>query len=186
MKQVLICHAYKALPSENWYTWLAQALCARGYEAQVLELPSPLAPSEKEWVECIGRSCTDDPVIFVGHSLGCRAILACIDQHNVRAERVVLVGCPMFWEGIIETRPPLKAYVEGMQKLDFRNIKNLVGQFDIFHDTTDHILPMKNVEYLKEMLGDKASVHISNGYGHFDVAEVPESLLLFPEIKKGD
>ena len=49
-KQVLICHAYNTLPSENWYEWLAEVLRGRGYDAMVLQLPSPSAPLEQEWV----------------------------------------------------------------------------------------------------------------------------------------
>ena len=177
--QVLICHAYNTLPTENWYTWLEKILRERGYDAKVLELPNPSAPSEKEWVESIKKAHSQNPVILVGHSLGCRATLAYINQYNTPVERVVLVACPMFWEGIIETRPPLKAYVEGMQALNFENIKKAVGRFDIFHDTTDLLLPMKDGEYLKEMLGDKVTTHISSTYGHFDVVEVPELEALF-------
>lgn len=179
--QVLICHAYNTLPSENWYKWLEKILRDRGYDAKVVELPNPSAPMEKGWVQAIKEAHTGNPVILVGHSLGCRAMLAYISQYNILTERVVLVACPMFWEGIIETRPPLKTYVEGMQQLNFENIKKLVGRFDFFHDTTDPLLPMKNVEYLKEMLGDKSLIHISNIYGHFDVPQIPELLALFKE-----
>jgi predicted alpha/beta hydrolase family esterase len=177
--QVLICHSYNTLPTENWYTWLEKILRDRRYDAKVLDLPNPSAPSEKEWIECIKAAHTSNPVVLIGHSLGCCAIAAYINQYNVPVERAVLVACPMFWEGIIETRPPLGAYVEGMRPLDLENIKKLVERFDIFHDTTDHLLPMKNVEYLKEMLGDKAIVHISSTYDHFDVPELPEILSLF-------
>ena len=177
--QVLICHAYKTLPTENWYTWLANVLHERGYAATVLEMPNPSAPTEREWVECLKLEHTSSPVIFVGHSLGCRAILAYINQYNVEAEKVVLVACPVFWEGVIETRPPLMAYVDGMQTLDFVKLKSLVKRFDLLHDTTDHLLPLKNVERLKALLGDVAKVHISNQYGHFDVGKIPEIASLF-------
>lgn len=174
MKQVLICHAYNTLPSENWYKWLENILRERGYDAKVIEFPNPSAPSEKEWVESIKSAHSRNTLILVGHSLGCRAILAYINQYNVQVAHVILVGCPMFWEGIIETRPPLKAYVDGMQKLDFEKIKKLVGHLDVFHDTTDHILPIENAEYVKEMLGDKVTLHISSSNDHFDIPEVPE------------
>lgn len=176
---VIICHAYKTLPTENWYEWLAEILRGRGYEARVLTMPNPHAPTEAEWVSCIKEAHTRSPVIFVGHSLGCRAILAYINQYSAGAERVVLVACPVFWEGVIETRPPLRTYVEGMRALDLPKIKNLVGRFDLFHDTTDHLLPMKNVEYLKEIFGERATVYILSNYGHFDVPEVPEIATLF-------
>ena len=107
--QVLIVHAYNTLPIENWYQWLEKILRDQGYDAKVLTLPTPSAPSEKEWVDSIKKAHTKNPIVFIGHSLGCRAILAYIDQYGVSAERVVLVACPMFWEGITETRPPLKA-----------------------------------------------------------------------------
>lgn len=179
MTQVLICHAYNTLPSENWYEWLAGLLNGQGYDAKVLRLPNPSAPSEEKWVESIKATHTSDSVRFVGHSLGCRAVLAYLNQYNVSAERVALIACPMFWDGVIDTRPPLKAYVDGMQELDFEKLKNLVDRYDLFHDSTDELLPMKNVEYLKKVLGKKTVVHTFDKYGHFDVPEIPELVELF-------
>lgn len=183
-KQVIICHAYNTLPTENWYIWLKNNLGEKGFDVKVVEFPKPEAPTESEWVQAIKDVHTNDQAIFIGHSLGCRAILAYINQYNISAERVILVACPMFWEGITETRPPLKAYVEDMQKLDFKKLKKLVPQFDIFHDTTDHIVSMKSPELLKEKLGENATLHISNKYDHFDVPAVPELLNLISTSQK--
>lgn len=183
MTQVLICHAYNTLPSENWYEWLAKLLRGRGYDAKALRLPNPSAPSEEEWVESIKAAHTSDSVRFVGHSLGCRAVLAYLNQYNVSVERVALIACPIFWDGVIDTRPPLKAYVERMQELDFGKLKNLVDRYDLFHDNTDPLLPIKNVEYLKKVLNEKAVVHIFDTYGHFDVSEIPELAELFSSFR---
>jgi len=184
MTQVLICHAYNTLPSDNWYEWFAELLKSRGYDAKVLQLPNPSAPSEEKWVESIRAAHTNDLVRFVGHSLGCRAVLAYLNQYNKSVESVALVACPMFWDGVVDTRPPLKAYVDGMQELDFEKLKNLVNRYDLFHDSTDDLLPMRNVEYLKKMLADKAVVHTSDKYGHFDVPEIPELTELFPSVEQ--
>ena len=184
MTQVLICHAYNTLPSENWYGWLSGLLEDLGYDARVLQLPNPSAPSEEEWVESIKVAHTNDSVRFVGHSLGCRAVLAYLNQYNKSAESVALVACPMFWDGVVDTRPPLKAYIDGMQELDFEKLKSLVDQYNLFHDSTDDLLPMKNVEYLKKMLDNKAVVHTFDKYGHFDVPEIPELAKLFSSAKQ--
>ncbi|EKD32736.1 MAG: hypothetical protein ACD_76C00156G0003 [uncultured bacterium] len=177
--QVLICHAYKSSPTENWYQHTASVLCERGYDARVLELPAPTAPSEKDWVECIKKAHISSRVSFIGHSLGARAILAYINQYKVKTERVVLVACPMFWEGVIETRPPLRAYTERMQDLDYAQIKNLVDRFDILHSTDDPLLPPRNAYFLKEQFAEKANLMLLDNYGHFDVDSVPEIEKLF-------
>jgi predicted alpha/beta hydrolase family esterase len=177
--QVLICHAYKTSPGENWYQDLATKLQQRGYDAKVLHLPFPAAPTEKDWVECIHRHHTRSPLILVGHSLGCRAILAYINQYGVKCEKVFLVACPMLWEGVIETRPALQQYVEGMQPLDFRKLGELIGQLILFHDETDPLLPMKNVVTLENKFKGKVQKYIFKKYGHFDVSEIPELVALF-------
>ena len=178
--QVLICHAYNTLPSENWYKWLEGVLGERGYDAKVLEFPTPSAPSEEKWVESIKNAHSKDPVILVGHSLGCRAILAYLNQYKVTVEKIILLACPMFLDGVVDTRPTLGAYFDKAQELDFTLISNLVGTAHLFHDTSDPILPMKNVEFLEKEFGEKAVLHISDTYKHFGVPEIPELIELFP------
>lgn len=180
---VLICHAYKTLPNKLWYDWLKKQLVELGYEAVVLEFPAPEAPIEQEWVNTIKNAHADNSVILVGHSLGCRAVLAYINQYKVKIDKIVLVAPPQYWEGITDTRPPLKAYVEGMQEIDYGLVKSLVNEAHIFFGTNDHILSQKDLEFFKKKFGEKVSVHASDTYGHYDVEEIPEMLALFPVIK---
>ena len=177
--RVIICHAYNTPYTDNWYQWLEKNLRERGYEAEVLDFPNISKPSEKEWVETIKTSTSNKPITFVGHSLGCRAILAYLNQYEIKVDKIVLVACPQYWNGIIDTRPALKAYVDEMQEIDFDLVKNLVNEIYLFHGTNDPILSLKDIEFLKEKFGDKAQTYISDTYGHYDVKEIPELLDIF-------
>lgn len=179
--KVIICHAYKTPYTDNWYQWLEANLVERGYSAEALDFPNISAPSEEEWVETIKNAHEGGPTVLVGHSLGCRAILAYLNQYKVNVDSIVLVGCPQYWEGIVDTRPPLKNYVVNMQEIDFDLVKGLVNDVHLFHGTNDPILSLKDLEFLKEQFGEKAHVYTSDTYGHYDVEEIPELLALFPE-----
>ena len=179
--KVIICPAYNTLHNELWYKWLEDNLVTRGYNAEVLDFPNTSSPSEIEWVETIKNANKGNQIILVGHSLGSRAVLAYLNQYKVKISIVILVASPVFWEGIVETRPPLKAYVNSMQKIDFPLVKNLIEKVYLFHGTNDHILSSKDIEYLKKVFEDKAQTYISETYGHYDVDKIPELLDVFPK-----
>jgi predicted alpha/beta hydrolase family esterase len=92
---------------------------------------------------------------------------------------MILVACPQYWDGIVDTRPSLKAYVDGMQVIDFDLIKSLSERIYLFHGTNDHILSQKDVAFLQDQFGEKAKTFISDSYGHFDVDAIPELLDVF-------
>jgi predicted alpha/beta hydrolase family esterase len=77
MKRVFIIHRWSGSPNDDWRPWLKQELENRNYEVVVPEMPDTDTPMIEKWVERIKKivGIPDEEVLFIGHSIGCQAIL---------------------------------------------------------------------------------------------------------------
>ncbi len=81
-KKVFIIHGWDGSPDEPMYRWLGAELRKNGYEVIVPEMPDSETPHIGAWVseikEIAGEPNEED--IFVGHSIGCQAILRYLEK----------------------------------------------------------------------------------------------------------
>jgi serine hydrolase len=99
MKRIIIVHRWSGGPNADWRPWLKAQLEKEGYEILVPEMPDSDAPVIEKWV---GRLATivdtpDKDTYFVGHSIGCQAILRYLDAH--RFAPMETVGGAVFVSG---------------------------------------------------------------------------------------
>lgn len=77
MKRVFIIHGWSGSPDTNWLPWLKKELEEKGCEVHVPSMSDKEDPVIEEWVskltEVVGKP--DSDTYFVGHSIGCQAIL---------------------------------------------------------------------------------------------------------------
>ena len=82
MKRIFIIHGWSGSSSANWMPWLKNELEKRGYEAFTPDMPDTDAPVIEKWVghlsEIVGVP--DSETYFVGHSIGCQAILRYLEN----------------------------------------------------------------------------------------------------------
>ncbi|EQD46076.1 esterase, partial [mine drainage metagenome] len=76
-ERVFIIHGWDGSPYTDWYKWLASALKEKGFEASVPKMPEASRPSIDAWISAISQSTKyiDEHTYFIGHSIGCQAIL---------------------------------------------------------------------------------------------------------------
>ena len=81
-RHLYIVHGYAASPSDHWFPWLKKALENRGATVSILNLPSPNNPQTDEWQQALDAQVTklDSQTYFIGHSLGCIALLHYLDN----------------------------------------------------------------------------------------------------------
>jgi uncharacterized protein len=84
MKRVFIIHGWDGYPEEGWFPWLKKELEANGFEVFVPQMPDTSSPRIEKWIpalaEVVGR--VDEQTYFVGHSMGCQAILRYLETIN--------------------------------------------------------------------------------------------------------
>ena len=96
-KRVFLIHGWGGTPDNHWFPWLSWELKARGFEVLALTMPHADMPKVSEWVaaikDAVGRS--NARTYFVGHSLGCIAVV----RYIVQLPKVAQVGGCVFVAG---------------------------------------------------------------------------------------
>ena len=76
-KTVVIVHGWTGSARKEWLPWLADELRSRGYRVVVPNMPVAYVPIPSVWTaylrHAVGR--VDQDTYFVGHSVGCQAIM---------------------------------------------------------------------------------------------------------------
>ena len=167
IKRVFLIHGWGGKPDNHWFPWLSWELKSRGFDVYALTMPHADAPKVSEWVvtikDAVGRP--DKETFFVGHSLGCIAVVRYIEQ----LQKTARVGGCVFVAGFLSDLgiPEVEDFVN--TPLDVGKAKSHCPKFvTIFSDNDSYISMEKSLEFQKA-LGAKAI--LERGKGHFSKSE---------------
>ncbi len=94
MKRVIFVHRWSGGPLDDWRPWLKSELERRGYEVINPQMPDMDTPMIEKWVgklrEIVGTP--DADTYFVGHSIGCQAILRYLETIDAPVGGAVFVA----------------------------------------------------------------------------------------------
>lgn len=94
MKRVIFVHRWSGGPLDDWRSWLKSELEQRGYEVLSPEMPDTETPVIEKWVgklrDVVGTP--DENVYFIGHSIGCQAILRYLETIDTPVGGAVFVA----------------------------------------------------------------------------------------------
>lgn len=185
MKRVFIVHRWDGEPDGDWYPWLAEQLEDRGFKTEVLTMPNPEFPEIKSWVSAIKKAVgkPDENTYFVGHSIGCQAIMRYLSGLPAEAR----IGGSVFvagWFGLMgleteEEAATAKSWLE--TPIDLNKVRTTGGRFAAVFSDNDPFVPLEDAEIFRKMLG--AQIVIEKYAGHFaGVEELPAALAAVLEI----
>lgn len=159
MRRVFIIHGWEGTPESNWFPWLKKELEQRGYKVFVPQLPNPMTPDSNSWLSSLKQLVRnpDEDTIFVGHSLGCIAILRFLENIDTKVGAVILVagfGKKLEYEGY-------RGEVDGFfdKLINWKKIKNSSNKFVTFHSKNDPFVDICNSNLFKEKLNAQSIVH---------------------------
>lgn len=93
-KRVIIVHQWMAGAEGDWRPWLKKELERQGYEVALPHMPDIDTPVIEKWVakiaEVVGKP--DADTYFVGHSIGCQAILRYLETIDAEVGGAVFVA----------------------------------------------------------------------------------------------
>ena len=185
MRKALILQGWYQKPDQHWYPWLKKELEKRGYKVSAPQMPSLGKPKIKPWVNKIKKTVkNNENVLFIGHSIGCQAILRYFEalKDDKRVARVVLIAP---WinlsKKIIEeegeevweiARPWMET------PINWKKVKRHCNSFISIFSGDDPYVPLSNANLFKKNLN--AQIIILKKKGHFreddNIKKLPEIL----------
>jgi uncharacterized protein len=188
MKRVVIVHGWDGTPEEGWFPWLKRELEVSGFKVVVPQLPDARWPRIEKWIPALSAEvgAVDEETYFVGHSMGCQAIvryLETLSQEQKAGGAVFVAGFFKRLTGLGDD-PEVQRMDEHWltTPLDLEIAKiHLPQSIAIFSDD-DSWVPLDNQDDFKNKLGSKIIVehamkHFSGGTGCVELPIVLESVL---------
>ena|SRR3989344_4631802 len=190
MKKAFIIHGWDGYPEEGWFPWLKQELEKNGFAVSVPAMPEPGKPVIEKWVSHLSRvvSAPDENTYFIGHSIGCQAILRYLESLPADAK----VGGVVFVSGFFtltnvntdEEKEIVKPWLE--TAIDLEKVKHHTEKFIGIFSDNDPYVPLDNKDVFADKLGAKIIVehdkkHFSGSTG---TTELPIALETILEMAK--
>ena len=180
VKRVFVVHGWEGSPESDWFPWLKWELKKRKFIVEVPAMPDSDAPKIEAWINFLMKKVgkVDQETYFVGHSIGCQAILRYLEKLPGETQ---IGGCIFVagWFSLqgLETQEEEEVAKPWLEtKIDFAKIKRHTKNFVAIFSDNDPFVPYKeNSKIFKEKLG--AKILLEQGKEHFDgagcVTELP-------------
>jgi len=170
-QRVIIVHGWDGSPNEPMLKWLKNNL-EDSFEVIVPNMPNPAEPKIKDWVDKLKEVAgnIDENTFFVGHSIGCQAVLRFLQTINQKAKGIVLIApwinldMKTIEEEGEEVKEIAKPWME--TSINWKKIKNNIGKAVCIFSDNDCYVPLSDANIFKEKLN--AEIIIEHNKGHFD------------------
>ncbi len=174
--RAFLIHGWAGSPEEAWRPWLRDELEGRGFEIKMPAMPDAAHPEMEAWVKALSQTVgdVDENCFFVGHSLGCIAILRYLETlpKDVKIGGMVLVAGFTSHLGIKD----LASFFE--RPIDWEAIRSHGGRITAIHSDNDFYVSLHYADFFKKELG--AKIVIEHGRGHFSgsdgITQLPSAL----------
>lgn len=168
---VVLIHGWGGKPSDGWFPWLKKELESASYAVWAPQMPHANHPRIDPWLRTIQTS-VDGPLdqnIFVGHSLGCQAIVRYLAQYNKNERAKGAVFVAGFFKRLTglddskNTKDTFSHWLSTPVHLDAA-ADRLQRSIAVFSNN-DPYVPLDNMVDFKESL--KSEIRVEKQMGHF-------------------
>ncbi len=184
MKRLFIVHGWGGSSQEPLISWIGKIGTEAGFETTVLDMPNPKVPTIDAWVAHLDSNIyyVDKETYFVGHSIGCQAILRYLEMNKGSQLGGALFIAPWLQVTGLDTQEEQDIARPWMERpIDFMNIKKMSDAFvTIFSDNDRFVDLEQNKEAFVKALNPK--IIIETGKGHFSEEDGVTSLQSVSEI----
>lgn len=171
--KVYLIHGWGGSPGEPIHKWICEKLIERGFEFIAPEMPNPEEPEINDWINKIKEVAKEvnEETIFIGHSIGCQAVLRFVETLNDEILGKVILIAPWMKldeqtveEEGEEVKEIAKPWME--TPIDFDKIKKHCKNFVCIFSDNDPYVSLSEENFFKKKLNAKTL--ILNNRGHFD------------------
>jgi uncharacterized protein len=187
-RRAFIVHGWEFTPEMHWYPWLKKELERKGFEVIALAMPQTEHPDIKRWVGHLKKQVgiVDKNTYFVGHSIGCQAIIRFLASQKNKMGGAVFVGG---WFALTQKATPTAEYRKIakpwlLNPIDFDAARRS-GRFVAILSADDPYVPLVNGEVFEKTLN--AKVIVEKGKGHYTeeegIVKVPRVVKELEELR---
>jgi predicted alpha/beta hydrolase family esterase len=186
-KRLFIIHGWGGSSSEPMIAWLGEEGRKLGFETTVLDMPNPHSPTIDAWVNHIESVVMypDENTYFIGHSMGCQAILRYIQAPEITAVGGVICIAPFLVLTNMNTEEEKDIARPWLENpINFSQIKKVLKHVTLIFSDDDEDVPL---EQNKELFIQKFSptIIVEQNKGHFtDSDGVKDLPVVLEELKK--
>ena len=191
MKRVFIVHGWGGRPDEAWFPWIKKELEDKGYKVFIPAMPETDEPKMELWIpflsQLVGKP--DLNTFFVGHSIGCQAIIRYLETlpEGTKIGGAVFVAG---WYNVrnIDTEEDKRIVEPWLNTArDDEKIKRIINKVIAIFSDNDPFVSPENQKSWQEKVG--AKIIVEHNKGHFNeeepsVWELPSALEALLEISK--
>lgn len=185
MKRVFIIHGWTTTNQQDWIPWAVKETTKKGYTVIAPLMPDTNYPMIEAWVqkmaEVVGVVQPTD--IFIGHSLGCQAILRYLETQpeHTKFDKLILVAGAQHLSREALPLPEDEGIFAPWRNtpINFEKIRKMAKKVvALFSNDDPWVLFEDNAPIYKEKLG--AEIVLLKNKGHF--MEENGGIIQIPEI----
>ena len=196
LKTIVIVHGWTGSSKRDWMRWLARELRAQGFRVIVPDMPIPRAPVPIVWVPYLKHAVgtIDENTFFVGHSVGCQAIMRMLARQDRKSGGAIFVAGFFKTKDFLRSHPWLKSFQNFYSmpyhvaakyvirwwetRFDYARLRKNIPKSVVILSDNDHVVDEKlNAELFHKHLNSEIII-IKNG-GHLTG---PEGFRQFPML----
>lgn len=177
--RAIIVHGWDGYPEEGWFPWLKQELRQRAYDVHVPHMPGADAPDIDTWVGHLTNlvGTPDAQTFFVGHSIGCQAIL----RYLATLSSDQMVGGAVFVAGFFTLTNMEDDTVQAVaapwltRSIDYQKVLSVCPRITAIFSDNDRYVPLENAHMFAERLHAKIILQTKQGHfsGSVGMTELP-------------
>ncbi len=187
MKRLFIVHGWGEGPQEPMMTWLGTVGTQLGFETNLLSMPNPAVPTIDAWTKHLEDNVyyVDQDTYFIGHSLGCQAILRYLEMNKGSQVGGVVLISPALQISGLETQEDqdiARPWIE--RPIDYSSIRAMGGNFVTVFSDNDQTTPLElNRPVIEKSFGGK--IIVEHAKGHFCKEDGVVDLPVVKEVLEG-
>ena len=187
-KRIFVVHGWGGSPDNCWFPWLKKELENRNFIVQIPAMPHSEKPNIVDWVNYLSNVVgePDTNTYFIGHSIGCQAILRYVEKIKKPIGGLV---CVAGWFRLPhlatnEEKEIAKPWLE--IKMDYEKIKQNSQKIIAIFSDNDPDVDLGDKDLFEKNLNAKTIIEHDKGHFSDDagVKELPSVLSAVLEITK--
>lgn len=182
MKKIYLVHCWGGTSNDGWYPWIDKCLSDTNTKVIRFDMPNTSSPVIKEWLDKLDSVIDnlDENTYFIGHSIGCQAIMRYLETKEITKIGGILFITPWFdllKKAVEDEESYNTAYPWINNQIDFEKVKKFTSNINCIFSDDDYFVSLDQEKEFKNKLNAETCIvknkgHISQDDNVFELKEI--------------